>query len=125
MHVRMLMFTFSISQQRGMRSEEQRKQVKGITMQALSRFEKLKLEPTGPSAPPKQSSSSSGVKSDIDLLSELDQLPPPPSDSPKGTAKGTNRSATMPRGTYVQMLLKVATKETAEQNLHHTFLCLP
>lgn len=66
-----------------MQSEEQRQQVKMVTMQALSRLEELKLVP-------------STSKKD-DLLDELARLPSPPKASPIGPSK----SATMPRGVYI------------------------
>ncbi len=66
-----------------------------ITEQALSRFEELQLESEKkPSAP------LPSTKKKIDLLSELDQLPPPPTDTPKGVSK----SASLPRGWHNHQL---------------------
>lgn len=74
-----------------MQSEEQKQQVKAITEQALSRFEELQLNSEHtPSAP-------SLVKKD-DMLSELDQLPPPPKSLP--AERGVGKSTSLPRGTH-------------------------
>lgn len=75
-----------------MQSEEEKQQVKTITMQALSRLEKLKLDSS-------QTTPSTSKKADKkSLLNELDNLPPPPSTQPKKSVSAT-RASTMPRGT--------------------------
>ena len=71
-----------------MQSEEQKEQVKLITMQALNRLEELKLEPSASGKPKSKPADSS-------LLSQLDRLPPPPSKAPKGASQ----SSTLPKPT--------------------------
>lgn len=83
-------------QQKRMQSDEHKQQVKVITMQALNRLEELKLQ-DAPSAPPLTSSSTGKKKTAANLLSELDSLPPPPINSPKGGVKAS-KSSTLPRG---------------------------
>lgn len=85
-------------QQKTMQSQEQRQQVKAITMQALNRLEELKLESSSqPKLAPSTSTCSTVRTKEASLLSELDLLPPPPKDSPKGAS---NRASTMPKGIY-------------------------
>ena len=80
-----------------MRSEEQRDQVKKMTMQALGRLEQLKLSETSAPPPKAYSSSSLKKKADSNLLSELDSLPPPPKGSPSGV-HGSRSHLSLPRG---------------------------
>ena len=77
-----------------MQSEEQRQQVKTMTMQALSRLEALKLEES--SAPP-ISHVGTRRRPQTKLLGELDSLPPPPKDMPKGGGQ-IGKSSLLPRG---------------------------
>ena len=72
-----------------MQSEEQKQQVKAITEQALSRLENLQLNSEQkPSAP---------EPSKVDLLDELELLPPPPTNTPVGKG-GVSKSTSLPRG---------------------------
>ena len=82
-----------------MQSEDHKKKVRMITVQALSRLEELKLE--DPVVSSQTSSSSVKNVTDKDLLSQLDSLPPPPSERPGSGGGGggdTRRTATIPRG---------------------------
>lgn len=80
-----------------MQSEDQKQKMKMITMQALSRLEQLKLDDPPLSSP-------AGGK---DLLSQLDNLPSPPSEQPRGGGGGgggeARKAGTMPRGIVYTM----------------------
>ncbi len=83
MHVCMLW------QQKKLISEANKKKVKEITVQALSRLEELKEAPPAASAPPMD-----------DLLAQIEQLPTPSKMNPNLGGKGST-SHTFPRGTHI------------------------
>ena len=74
-------------QQKKLTSEANKKKVKEITVQALSRLEELKEKTPAASAPPMD-----------DLLAQIEQLPTPSRMNPNPGGKGST-SHTFPRGT--------------------------
>ena len=83
-----------------METEEARQKIKVLSTKAMSRLEGIEKLESSPQPP--KTSSKQGKRN---LLSELDSLPPPPSEMPKGGGgtRSTGKAATMPRGMYYKV----------------------